>query len=98
MTFEACSGFTHVTGRWVARRPKAAFVAGLRRGRLPRRIARQLPGQSTIACVEPPSTDTQRLRGALPPVIFLDRWYPRAGLVPVSAEEVLSDGICSEQV
>jgi hypothetical protein len=67
MLFEACSGFTRVTARWIARRPRAAFVAGLRHGQSPAHTARQLPGQSTITCVEPPSTDTQRLRGALPP-------------------------------
>jgi hypothetical protein len=31
VTFEACSGFTHVTARWIAQQPKAAFVARLRR-------------------------------------------------------------------
>jgi hypothetical protein len=46
--FEACSGFTHVTARRFARPPKAAFVAGLRRGQLPNRSACQLPGQPTI--------------------------------------------------
>ncbi len=39
-TFEACSDFTHVTARWVARPPKAAFVTRLRSGRLPDRPAR----------------------------------------------------------
>ncbi|MGA7324899.1 MAG: hypothetical protein WBX25_10540 [Rhodomicrobium sp.] len=29
-TFEACSGFTPVTARWIAQQPKAAFVARLR--------------------------------------------------------------------
>ncbi len=42
-TFEACSGFTRVTARWIARPPKAAFVARLRPGQLPDRPARQLP-------------------------------------------------------
>src|SRR3954468_14011972 len=28
-TFEACSGFTRVTARWIARPPKAAFVTRL---------------------------------------------------------------------
>ncbi len=42
-TFEACSEFTHVTARQVARPPKAAFVTGLRPGQLPAQAARQLP-------------------------------------------------------
>ena len=29
VTFEACSGFTHVTARWIAQPPKAAFVTRL---------------------------------------------------------------------
>jgi len=43
-TFEACSGFTHITARWIAQPPKAAFVTRLRPGRLPDQAARQLPG------------------------------------------------------
>jgi hypothetical protein len=43
-TFEACSGFTRVTARWIAQPPKAAFVTRLRPARLPGRVARQLPG------------------------------------------------------
>ena len=39
-TFEACSGFTRVTARWVVRPPKAAFVTRLRDGQLPDRPAR----------------------------------------------------------
>ena len=49
--FEACSGFTHVTARRFAPPPKARFVAGLRRGRLPSHAACRLPGQPTIARV-----------------------------------------------
>jgi hypothetical protein len=41
--FGACSEFTHVTARWVARPPEAAFVAGLRSSRSPDPTARQLP-------------------------------------------------------
>lgn len=41
--FEACSGFTRVTARRIAQRPKAAFVAGLRPGQLPTQAACQLP-------------------------------------------------------
>jgi hypothetical protein len=40
--FEACSGFTHVMARRIAQ-PKAALVTRLRPGRLPDRVARQLP-------------------------------------------------------
>jgi hypothetical protein len=29
VTFEACSGFTHVTARWIAQPPKATFVTRL---------------------------------------------------------------------
>ena len=62
--FEACSGFTRVTARTLAQPPKAAFVTGLRRGRLPGHAARQLPAQSTTRWVEPSSTGVSRLRGA----------------------------------
>ena len=41
--FGACSEFTRVTARWVARPPEAAFVAGLRSSRSPDPTARQLP-------------------------------------------------------
>jgi hypothetical protein len=63
-TFEACSGFTHVTARRIAQPPKAAFVTRLRSSRLPDRTARQLPEQSTTLWVEPPSTGDPRRRGA----------------------------------
>jgi hypothetical protein len=42
----------------------AAFVTGLRRGRLPSHPARQLPAQSTTRWVEPSSTGVSRPRGA----------------------------------
>ncbi len=45
-TFEACSGFTRVTARWIAQPPKAAFVTGLRSRRLPSGTACQLPDQT----------------------------------------------------
>jgi hypothetical protein len=64
MDFEACSGFTHVTARWIARPPEAAFVTRLRPVRLPVRAARQLPDQSTTLWAEPSSTSDTRLRGA----------------------------------
>jgi hypothetical protein len=37
VTFEACSGFTHVTARRIAQPPKAAFVTRLQPCRLPNR-------------------------------------------------------------
>ena len=45
-TFEACSGFTRITARWIAQPPKAAFVTGLRSIRLPGPTACQLPDQT----------------------------------------------------
>ena len=66
VTFEACSGFTHVTARRIAQPPKAAFVTRLQPCRLPDRTARQLPDQSTTLWVESSSTSDPRLRGALP--------------------------------
>jgi hypothetical protein len=38
--YKACSGFTRVTARRIAQPPKAAFVTGLRRSRLPGHAAR----------------------------------------------------------
>jgi hypothetical protein len=66
VTFEACSGFTHVTARRIAQPPKATFVARLQPGRLPNQAARQLPDLSTIIRVRSSLTDSSRLRGALP--------------------------------
>src|SRR6476659_948219 len=48
-TFEACSGFTHVTACRIAQSPKATFVTRLRPGGLPLRLVsyqlnRQLAG------------------------------------------------------
>src|SRR3954463_3144820 len=60
-TFEACSGFTRVTARWIAQPPKAAFVTRRQPSQLPDQTARQLPEQSTTLRVEPSSTgDTRR--------------------------------------
>jgi hypothetical protein len=75
VTFEACSGFTHVTARRIAQPPKAAFVTRLQPNRLPGRAARQLPDQSTTLWVESSSTSDPRLRGALPTgdIDLLDR-------------------------
>jgi hypothetical protein len=64
MDFEACSGFTCVTARWIARPPEAAFVTRLRPVRLPVQAARQLPDQSTTFWAEPSSAGDTRLRGA----------------------------------
>ncbi len=66
VTFEACSGFTHITVRRIAQPPKATFVTRLQPGRLPDQAARQLPDPSTTIRVEPSSTGDPRLRGALP--------------------------------
>jgi hypothetical protein len=41
MDFEACSGFTRVTARWIARPPEAAFVTRLRPVQLPVQAARE---------------------------------------------------------
>jgi hypothetical protein len=62
----ACSGFTHVTARWIAQPPKAAFVARLQPSQLPGQAARQLPDQWTIIWVRSSLTDDSRLRGARP--------------------------------
>jgi hypothetical protein len=62
---EACSGFTHVTARWIAQPPKAAFVARLQSSQLPRHIARQLVDQPTTVYMEPTSIGDLRRRGAL---------------------------------
>src|SRR5215207_3558760 len=43
LTFEACSGFTRVTARQIARPPKAAFVTRLQPDGSPHQAARQLP-------------------------------------------------------
>jgi hypothetical protein len=40
MDFKACSGFTRVTARWIARPPEAAFVTRHRPVRLPVQAAR----------------------------------------------------------
>src|SRR5450759_4212114 len=66
VTFEACSGFTHVTAHRIAQPPKAAFITRLQPCRLPDRTAHQLPDQSTTLWVESSSTSDPRLRGALP--------------------------------
>jgi hypothetical protein len=66
VTFEACSGFTHVTARRIAQPPKVTFVARLRPGQLPSQAARQLPDLSTSIRVRSSLTDGSRLRGALP--------------------------------
>jgi hypothetical protein len=63
-TFEACSGFTHVTARPVAQPPKAAFVTRLRSGELPSQTARQLPDLSTIIWVDSSSIGYPCLFGA----------------------------------
>jgi hypothetical protein len=66
ITFDACSGFTHITDHRIAQPPKATFVTRLRPLRSPGRAARQLPDQPTILWVVSSSTGDSRLRGALP--------------------------------
>ena len=63
-TFEACSGFTHVTARWIAQPPKGGFCHEARTGQSPSQTARQLPDQSTTLWVESSSTGEIRLRNA----------------------------------
>src|ERR1700686_2313543 len=60
-TFEACSGFTHITARRIAQPPNAAFVTRLQPCRLPDRAARQLPDQSTTLWVRPSLTDGSQI-------------------------------------
>src|SRR5438128_2323008 len=62
-TFEACSGFTHITARWIARPPKATFVTRLQCDQLPSHPARQLPDLSTTIWVDSPSTGDTRPSG-----------------------------------
>ena len=64
-TFEACSGFTHVTARRIARPPKAAFVARLQPGKLAPKPLASYQIKPTTIWVEPSSTGNPRLRGAL---------------------------------
>jgi hypothetical protein len=64
-TFEACSGFTRVTARRMARSPKATLVTRLQCAQLPVHTARQLPDLPSIIWVEPSSTGISRHRGAL---------------------------------
>jgi hypothetical protein len=66
VTFEACSGFTHVTARRIAQPPKVTFVTRLQPSQLPSRTARQLPDLSTSIRVRSSLTDGSRPRGALP--------------------------------
>src|SRR5450631_2623294 len=86
VTFEACSGFTHVTARPIAQPPKAAFVTRLQPCRLPGRTARQLPDQSTTLWVRSSLTDGSRPRGARsnPDVaVFLDE----VGFTPMTGHQ-----------
>ncbi len=62
VTFEACSGLTHVTARRIAQPPKATFVTRLQPFRASGRAARQLSDQSTILWVDSSSTSDSRLR------------------------------------
>ena len=64
-TFEACSGFTHVTAGRVARPPMVAFVTRLRLGPLPAQAACQLPDLPTTIWVGLAPTSDLRRWGAL---------------------------------
>ena len=66
VTFEACSGFTHVTAHRIAQPPQGDLCHEALALRLPGRAARQLRDQSTTLRVESSSTGDPRLRGALP--------------------------------
>ena len=73
-TFEACSGFTHVTARRLAQPPKATFVTGLQ----PTDYADKLPVSystkpATIE-VEPSSTGNTPLRGTLCKIALARRY------------------------
>jgi hypothetical protein len=70
VTFEACSGFTHVTAHRIAQPPKAAFVTRLQPCRLPGRTARQLPDQSTTPLIH-----------TVGPIALRSDWE-RVGLAP----------------
>ena len=74
-TFEACSGFTHVTARRIAQPPKVTFVARPTH-QLPSETARQLPDLSTIIRVRSSLTDGSRPRGALPEAVVSRREMP----------------------
>src|SRR5207244_4255647 len=58
-----CSGFTHITARWIARPPKATFVTRLQCDQLPSHPARQLPDLSTTIWVDSSSTGDTRPSG-----------------------------------
>src|SRR5947209_4627011 len=64
-TFEACSGFTHVTACRIARPPKAAFVTRLRPVRLPAEPLVSYQSLPTTPWVDPASTGEPRRWGAL---------------------------------
>ena len=78
-TFEACSGFTRVTARWIAQPPEVTFVTRLQHGQLPDRPARQLPDQPTILRVASSSTGDPRLRGARSVVGYKHAWEATSG-------------------
>ena len=104
-TFEASSGFTRVTARWIAQPPTAAFVTRLRPGQLPGQAARQLPEQSTTLWVEPSSTGKPRRLGALRKPGYaswqkggvenangrLRRWLPRHLDIDEMSDEEIQD-------
>src|SRR5262249_43984884 len=66
VTFEACSGFTRVTARRIARPPKAAFVTRLQPRHCTTELLVSYRTYPTIIRVEPSSTSDSRRQGALP--------------------------------
>src|SRR4051795_11013212 len=90
-TFEACSGFTHVTACRIAQSPEATFVTTLRPGGLPLRTARQLPAQPTTRWVEPSPTGKPRPPGARKSTGVATRASRGKGSRPASAEQRLKE-------
>jgi hypothetical protein len=89
-TFEACSGFTRVTARWIAQPPEAAFVTRLRSGQLPDRTACQLPELPTSLRMDSSSTGATRLRDA--------HWIPGSPLrAPRNERQVVRNTPCRSE-
>ena len=93
-TFEACSGFTHVTARRLAQPPKATFVTGLQ----PTDYADKLPVSystkpATIE-VEPSSTGNTPLRGTLGKIAreAMEFWHGARAILPTRSAHVGCEG------
>jgi hypothetical protein len=63
-TFEACSGFTLITARWIAQPPKATFVARLQRGSHPTALLASYQTNRQLSGWIPPPLVTHALLGA----------------------------------